>query len=172
MRFGCVVFFRRKIGGDLERENSAIVIVPQDCFVGYADLATNQFCCRRDLPMRKVERLGIAKLQWSRKIDREIIAQLILREGCAVAIGDLAARSRDIENVSARQFLCLERGNDLLIKRRRRWLRRGRGAGSYRRGCRCQLLSRCAGECEKEQCQLKHHRETSHPVRGSASGRE
>jgi len=71
--------------------------------------------------MREVERLGIAKLQWSRKIDREIIAQLILREGCAVTIGDLAARSGDIENVSARQFLCLERGNDFLIKRGRRW---------------------------------------------------
>src|SRR5207237_10409642 len=167
MRFGCVVFLRRKIGGVLERENSAIVIVPQDCFVGYADLTTNQFCCRRDLPMREVERLGIAKLQRSRKIDREIIAQLILREGCAVTIGNLAARSGDIENVSARQFLCLERRNDLLIKRRRRWLRRGRGAGSYRRGCRCKLLSRCAGKREKEQCQIKHHRDTSLPSRGS-----
>ena len=172
MRFGRVVFFRRKIGGDLERQNSAIVIMPQDRFVGHADLAADQFGCRRDLPMREVERLGIAKLQWSRKIDREIIAQLILREGCAVTIGDLAARSGDIENVSARQFLCLERGNDLFIKRRRRWLRRGRGAGSYRRGCRCQLLPRCAGEREEQQCQLKHHRETSHPVRGSAPGRE
>src|SRR4029077_3168179 len=98
--------------------------MPQDRFVGRADLAVHQFGCRCDLPMREVERLGIAKLQWSRKIDREIIAQLILREGCAVAIGDLAARSGDIENVSARQFLRLEGGNDLLIKRRRRWLRR------------------------------------------------
>jgi hypothetical protein len=104
--------------------------MPQDCFVGHADLATNQFCCRRDLPMREVERLGIAKLQWSRKIDREIIAQLILRERCAVTIGDLAARSGDIENVSARQFLCLERGNNLFIKGWRLWLSRGRGAGS------------------------------------------
>src|SRR6478672_9645012 len=146
--------------------------MPQDCFVGHADLVTKQFCCRRDLPMREVERLGIAKLEWSRKIDREIIAQLILRQGCAVTIGDLAARSGDIENVSARQFLCLERGNNLFIKRGRRWLRRGRGAGSYRRGCRYQLLSRCAGEREEQQCRLKHHRETSHPVRGSALGRE
>src|SRR5437868_10931390 len=135
MRFGCVVFFRRKIGGDLERENSAIVIVPQDCFVGYADLTTNQFCCRRDLPMREVERLRIAKLQWSRKIDREIIAQLILREGCAVPIGDLAARSGNIENVGTREFLSLKCWNNFFIKRGRGWLRRGRGAGSCRGGC-------------------------------------
>jgi len=44
------------------------------------------------LPMREVERLGIAKLQWSRKIDREIIAQLICAR-CPITIGDLPAWS-------------------------------------------------------------------------------
>jgi len=42
--------------------------------------------------MGEVERLGIVKFQRSRKIDREIIAQLILRERRAITIGDLTAR--------------------------------------------------------------------------------
>src|SRR5438105_13884775 len=151
MRFGRVVFFRRKIGGDLERQNPPIVIMPQDRFVPRADLAADQFACRCDLPMREVERLRIAKLQWSRKIDREIIAHLILREGCAVPIGDLAARSGNIENVGTRESWSLNCWNNFFIKRGRGWLRRGRGAGSCRGGCRCQLLSRCTGEREEQQ---------------------
>src|SRR6266487_5855781 len=101
MRFGGVVFLRRKMGGDLERKNSAIVIMPQDCVIGSADWTADQFCRRRDLPMREVERLGILKFQRRRKVDREIIAQLVLRERRAITIGNLAARSGDIENVSA-----------------------------------------------------------------------
>src|SRR5215208_666476 len=104
MRFGRVVFFRRKTGGDLERKNSAILIMPQDCVIGSADWPADQFCRRRDLPMGEVERLGILKFQRSRKIDREIIAQPVLRERRAITIGNLATRSRDIENVSAREF--------------------------------------------------------------------
>ena len=145
MRFGRVVFVRRKIGCDLERKNSAIVIMSQDCIVGSADWTADQFCRRRALPMREIERLGILKFQRSRKTDREIIAQLVLRERRAITVGDLAARSGDIENVSACEFLCLECWNDLFIERRRRWFRRWRGARRYRR-CRCQLLPRCAGE--------------------------
>src|SRR5213592_407364 len=111
MRFGRVVFVRRKIGCDLERKDSAIVIMPQDCVVRSADWTADQFCRRRDLPMREVERLGILKFQRSRKVDREIIAQLVLRERRAITIGNLAARSGDIENVSARvfEFRMLER---------------------------------------------------------------
>src|SRR5204863_9421511 len=112
MRFGRVVFLRRKIGGDLERQNSAIVIMPQDCVIGRMDWTADQFCRRRDLPMREVERLGIIKFQRSRKIDREVIAQLVLRERRAITIGNLAARSRDIENVCAREFLSFEWWND------------------------------------------------------------
>src|SRR5437867_11231874 len=149
MRFGRVIFFRRKIGGDLERKNSAIVIMPQDCGIGSADWTADQFGCGGDLPMREVERLGIVKFQRSRKIDREIIAQLVLRERSAITIGNLAARSGDIENVSPCEFLCLECWNDLFIERRRRWFRRWRGARRYRR-CRCQLLPRCAGEREEQ----------------------
>src|SRR5437762_342170 len=71
---------------------------------------------------------GILKFQRSRKTDREIIAQLVLRERRAITVGDLAARSGDIENVSACEFLCLECWNDLFIERKRRWFRRWRGA--------------------------------------------
>src|SRR6266550_3895713 len=170
MRFGRVVFFRRKIGGDLERKNSAIVIMPQDCVIGSADWTADQFGCGRDLPMREVERLGIVKFQRSRKIDCELIAQLVLRKRRAIAIGDLAAWSGDIENISAREFLRFECWNNLFIERGRRWLRRWRGAGCYRR-CRCQLLPHCAGEREEQRCHTKYHRETSHPLRDSAPGR-
>src|SRR5439155_22991805 len=149
MRFGRVVFFRRKIGGDLERKNSAIVIMPQDCVIGSADWTADQFCRGRDLPMREVERLGIVKFQRSRKIDREIIAQLVLRERSAITIGNLAARSGDIANVSAREFLCLECRDNLFVDGGRRLLCRCRGAGRYSR-CRCQLLPPWAGECKSE----------------------
>jgi len=120
MRFGRVVFFRRKIRGDLERQNSAIVIMPQDCFIGHADLTADQLGRGRDLAMRELKRLGIVKFQRGRKIDGEVIAQLVLRERRAITIGDLAAWSGNVENVSARQFLCLECGNNLFIKSRRR----------------------------------------------------
>jgi len=33
------------------------------------------------------------------------------------------------------------------------------------KGMQVPAAVRCAGKREKEQCQLKHHRETSHPVR-------
>src|SRR5207248_2570088 len=170
MRFGRVIFFRRKIGGDLERKNSAIVIMPQDCGIGSADWTADQFGRGRDLPMREVERLGIVKFQRSRKIDREIIAQLVLRERSAITIGNLAARSGDIENVSAREILCLECRNNLVVDGGLRWRWRCCGDGRYRR-CRCQLLSPCAGEREEQRCHTKYDRETSHALGDSAPGR-
>src|SRR5205085_7948169 len=120
--------------------------------------------------MGEVERLGIVKFQRSRKIDREIIAQLILRERGAITIGDLTARSGDIENICAREFLCLECGNNLLVNCGRRRFWRRRGAGRYRR-CRSHLLPGCVGERKEHRCHTKHHRETSHPVRFCAWSR-
>src|SRR5436305_12159518 len=96
MRFGRVVFLRRKIGGDLERQNSASVIMPQDCVVGRMDWTADEFCRRRDFPVREVERLGIIKFQRGRKIDGEVIAMLALREPCAITVGSVAPGGGEI----------------------------------------------------------------------------
>ena len=67
--------------------------------------------------MRKAERLIIGKIQRGREIDREIVAQSILRERRTVPIGDLSTRRGDIEDVSPRQFLRLEGRDDRLLDR-------------------------------------------------------
>src|SRR5437016_10001285 len=90
--------------------------------------------------MRKLESLIVVKVQRGWKTDRQIVAQSILRERRTVAIGNLSTRRRDIEDVSAREFLRLEGRNNFLVERRLRDFFRGRGTGRRRRRRR-QLLS-------------------------------
>src|SRR4030095_7604211 len=86
---------------------------------------------QRDLFTGKRERLRVGKIERRREADREIVGNFVLRERQAVAIGDLPARRRDVENVSARELLRLERRDDRLVFRisgsARRWRRRLRG---------------------------------------------
>ena len=62
--------------------------------------------------MREAERLRVGKIKRGGKIDREVVAELVLRERHAVTIGDLAARCGNIQNVGPRQFLRLKCRND------------------------------------------------------------
>ena len=90
--------------------------------------------------MRKFQGLAVVKLKWGWKIDRQTVAESVLRERRTVAIGNLSTRRRDIEDVSAREFLRLEGRNNFLVERRLRDFFRGRGTGRRRRRRR-QLLS-------------------------------
>ena len=60
--------------------------------------------------MRESERLRIGEIERGREIDREIVAQFVLRERRAIAVGDLAARGRNVEHVSARLLLRFQVG--------------------------------------------------------------
>src|SRR5262249_6446255 len=77
--------------------------------------------------LRKTERFLVRKIQRGWKSDDEIVTEPILRERRAVAVRDLPAWRRNIEYVSARELLRLERRDNRLFFRRSAWIRRRRG---------------------------------------------
>ena len=89
--------------------------MPQNCVIRDLQRAPDQLLRLVDLLPRKADRLRIGKIERCREIDRQIVTDLILRKRRAVAVCDLAARRRYIENVSARQLLRLECWNDRLF---------------------------------------------------------
>src|SRR6476620_5463517 len=92
--------------------------------------------------MRKFQGLIVVKFKRGWKIDRQIVGQPVLRERRAVPIGNLSTRRRDIEDVSAREFLRFEGRNDFLLERRLRYFFRWRGTGRRRRSRRWLLPCR------------------------------
>src|SRR5438067_2845799 len=105
--------------------------MPQDGLVRHPDVTAGELFRSRYLPVREIEHLSIAKLKWCRKIDRQVVSQLVLRKRGTVAISDLATRSRDIQDVSARELLRLESGNDRPLHQTGRWFWRRRHRGRY-----------------------------------------
>ena len=122
-----VALFLRQILRDLERKDSAIVVMPQDQGVRHAERAAEQFFRGLNFLARISQRLGVGKCERRRKIKRQIVAEFVLRERRAVPIHDLPARRRDVEHVGARRFLRLVRGHDRLLH----W--RGRSLGRFLR---------------------------------------
>ena len=131
MPFGRRVFSFREILRDLERKNSAVVVMAQDGVVSESDLTPDQFGCGRDLLMREIEHLLVVKLERRRKINSQVVAESVLGERRAVPIGDLSARGRNIENISAGKLLRFKRRDNVFVYRGwrhfRRYGRRGRG---------------------------------------------
>ncbi len=58
----------------------------------------------------EVERLRVGKIKRRWEVNSEIVAEPILSEWFAVAVCNLTARRRNIEDVSARKFLRLKLG--------------------------------------------------------------
>src|ERR1051326_1163823 len=81
--------------------------------------------------MSKLQGLIIVKFQRRWKTNRQIVAQSVLGERSAVAVDNLSARCRNIEDVSAREFLRLESRDNFLIESRFRRSSRGGGAGGW-----------------------------------------
>ncbi len=116
----------REILRDLERQNPAVPVMPLDQLVRDLQRTAEQFFGRPNFLLREGEQLRIGEIERRREIDREIVAEPVLRERLAVAIRDLSARRGNIEHVGARELLRLEGGNDRLFERR--CVRRGRRA--------------------------------------------
>ena len=116
-----------KVLRDLQRHDPAIAIVTKDRVVRNPELAANQVACLVYFFPGKAERLRIGKIKRRWEVDDEIVAEPILRDGRAVAVCDLPTWSRNIENVSAGELLCLERrDNRLFLRRSTRTQRRRR----------------------------------------------
>src|ERR1700682_53993 len=78
-----------------------------------------------DLLPDVADRLSIGKIERRRETNPKIVTEFVLGQRHAVAIGDLAARRRNIENVGARQFLRFESWNNCFLFRRRTSARSG-----------------------------------------------
>ena len=109
----------------------------QNCVVRDIDLSVDQFCSLIDLLPRKTKRLRIGEIERRGKNNAEIVAEFVLRERHAVAIGDLSARGRNVQNKGSREFLSLECRDDCFLFRRR-----------TRAWCRC--LRKRANRQEKQ----------------------
>ena len=99
-----VVLGSAEVLRDLERENAAVVIMPEDQIVRNIQTMTEKFLGLGDSRVRKIQRLPVGKIERSRVIDREIVTDLILRERGAISIGDLSARRRNIKDVGSSHF--------------------------------------------------------------------
>jgi hypothetical protein len=97
-----------------------------DCRIGNVKLAIEKLFRHADPLSRIFDRLSIGKVERTGKINRQVVAKLVLRKGNAVTIADLSARRGDIKNVGARKLLRFpSRLNHLLRRRggrRRRFL--------------------------------------------------
>ena len=124
--FDFFVFLLTKVVRYLQRHDSPVAIVTKDRVIRNAELAPDYLACL-DYPLPgEVQRLRIGKIKRSKEVDNEIVTESILRERRAIAVCDLPTRSRNIENVGARQLLRLERRNNRLFFRRSAWTRRRR----------------------------------------------
>src|SRR5450432_648634 len=88
----------------------------QDRGVGNWQRTIEQLLRGSDFLPREDHHLCVGKVEWGREINREIVAQLVLGERYAIAVGDLPPRRRDVEDVGARLFLRLEGRFDRLLE--------------------------------------------------------
>ncbi len=113
--FDLFVLQLAKILRDLHRHDSPVMVMTKDRFIGNLKFATNQPGGPVDLFPGEAEHLRVGKIKRRREIDGEIVAEPILRERLAIAVCDLAARCRNVEDVSAREFLRLKGGLDCFL---------------------------------------------------------
>src|SRR6266513_647898 len=131
------------------------MVMAQDGVLCDPNLAADQFGCGCDLLMREIEHLLVFKFKGRRKIDGQVVAEPVLSERRAVPIGDLSARSRNIEDVSAGKLLCLKCRDNVFVDRGgRRFGRCGRrGSG---RALRVELRQRDCCHAEQSQAPPVH----------------
>src|SRR5438477_7289524 len=96
------------------------MVMAQDGVLCDPNLAADQFGCGCDLLMREIKHLLVLKFKGRRKIDSQVVAEPVLGERRAIPIGDLSARSRNIEDVSAGKLLRLKCRDNIFVNRGRR----------------------------------------------------
>ena len=92
---------RQQILGDVERENSAVLVVVEDRGVGNFDVAVDEAGCDGDLLFGEGEDFIVRPIEGRGEIDREVVAEAALRERTAIAVGDLASRRGDQQRKGA-----------------------------------------------------------------------
>ena len=99
-----------QVFGENEREDAAVVVMLNEGLVGHVEGAAEKFLGGENLPAGEVDRLSVGKFERGGEAEAEIEGHAGLGERGAVAVGDLPARGRHIEQVGAGLFLGLPSG--------------------------------------------------------------
>src|SRR4051812_19188722 len=92
-----------------------------DQFIRNFQWPSEEFFDHLNLAAGEVQQLCIGEIEWRGITDDEAVAQPILGEGSARAVGDFAARCRNVQDIGSGQFLGFVGRNDGFFKRLRAW---------------------------------------------------
>ena len=94
-----------QVFGQNEREDAAVVVMLDEGLVGDIEGAAEKVLRGENLPAGEVDRLSVGKFERGGKAEAEIEGHAGLGQRGAVAVGDLSARGRHVEEIGAGLFL-------------------------------------------------------------------